>query len=83
MTMLDMTRGTRETARVTVTRITEQLQSDLDLMLKLKHAGIQPGREVLLGAAGNGVHVDNKDDADTAPVDLSAEVASHVFVSKE
>jgi DtxR family Mn-dependent transcriptional regulator len=83
MTMIDVTRGTRETARVTVTRITEQLQSDLDLMLKLKHAGIQPGREVLLGAAGNGVHVGSEDDADTAPVDLSAEVASHVFVSKE
>ena len=83
VTMIDMTRGTRETARVTVTRITEQLQSDLDLMLKLKHAGIQPGREVLLGAAGNGVHVCSEDDADTAPVDLSAEVASHVFVSQE
>jgi DtxR family Mn-dependent transcriptional regulator len=83
MTMIDMTRGTRETARVTVTRITEQLQSDLDLMLKLKHAGIQPGREVLLGAAGNGVHVCSEDDADTASVDLSAEVASHVFVSQE
>ena len=83
MTMVDVTRGTGETARVTVTRITEQLQSDLDLMLKLKHAGIQPGREVLLGAAGNGVHVCSEDDADTAPVDLSAEVASHVFVSKE
>ncbi len=83
ITMIDMTRGTRATARVTVTRITEQLQSDLDLMLKLKHAGIQPGREVLLGAAGNGVHVCSEDDAHTAPVDLSAEVASHVFVSQE
>jgi DtxR family Mn-dependent transcriptional regulator len=83
-TMIDVTRGTQETVRVTVTRITEQLQSDLDLMLKLKRAGIQPGREVLLGAADDGVRVCGEDGAGTAaPVDLTAEVASHVFVSKE
>jgi DtxR family transcriptional regulator, Mn-dependent transcriptional regulator len=84
MTMIDVTRVTREATRVTVTRITEQLQSDLDLMLKLKRAGIQPGREVLLEAAGDGVRVCGGKGADiTAPVDLSAEVASHVFVSRE
>jgi DtxR family Mn-dependent transcriptional regulator len=64
-----------------VTRITEQLQSDLELMLKLKQAGIQPGREVLLGAVQGGVRVSG---ADTAVAeDLPAEVASHVFVSRE
>jgi DtxR family transcriptional regulator, Mn-dependent transcriptional regulator len=82
-TMIDVTRGTHETVRVTVTRITEQLQSDLDLMLKLKRAGIQPGREVLLGAADDGVRVCGEEDGTAAPVDLTAEVASHVFVSKE
>jgi DtxR family Mn-dependent transcriptional regulator len=83
-TMIDVTRGTHETVRVTVTRITEQLQSDLDLMLKLKRAGIQPGREVLLGAADDGVRVCGEEGAGTAAsVDLTAEVASHVFVSKE
>jgi DtxR family Mn-dependent transcriptional regulator len=66
--------------RVTVTRITEQLQSDLELMLKLKQAGIQPGREVLLGAVAGGVRVSG---ADTAAEDLPADVASHVFVSRE
>ena len=70
--------------RVTVTRITEQLQSDLDLMLKLKRAGIQPGREVLLGAVEGGVRVSGEDGTDpAAPDDLTAEVASHVFVSRE
>jgi DtxR family transcriptional regulator, Mn-dependent transcriptional regulator len=82
-TMADVTRETSETVQVTVTRITEQIQSDLDLMLKLKRAGIQPGREVLLGAVEGGVRVCGKDRADEAPADLSAEVASHVFVSKE
>jgi DtxR family Mn-dependent transcriptional regulator len=82
--MVDATRGTRETMRVTVTRVTEQLQSDLDLMLKLKRAGIQPGREVLLGAVDGGVRVSGEDGANAEePADLPTEVASHVFVSKE
>ena len=82
-TMVDVTRGAKETVRVTVTRITEQLQSDLDLMLKLKRAGIQPGREVLLAAVEGGVRVHGEDDASAeGPADLSAEIASHVFVSK-
>jgi DtxR family transcriptional regulator, Mn-dependent transcriptional regulator len=82
-TMADVTHGTHETTRVTVTRITEQLQSDLDLMLKLKRAGIQPGREVLLGAVDGGVRVGGEDEAGAASVDLSSEIASHVFVSTE
>ena len=83
-TMVDVTRGTSETVRVTVTRITEQLQSDLDLMLKLKRAGIQPGREVLLGPVDGGVRVRGEDGANaTEAADLPAEVASHVFVSRE
>jgi DtxR family Mn-dependent transcriptional regulator len=82
--MIDAARDTREAVRVTVTRITEQLQSDLDLMLKLKRAGIQPGREVLLGSADEGVRVCGEEGADpAAPVDLPADVASHVFVSRE
>jgi DtxR family Mn-dependent transcriptional regulator len=83
-TMVDVARETGDPVRVTVTRITEQLQSDLDLMLKLKRAGIQPGREVLLGSVKGGVRVRGEDGADAAgPADLSAEIASHVFVSKE
>ncbi len=79
-TMTDVTYGTKEPVRVTVTRITEQLQSDLELMLKLKQAGIQPGREVLLGAVEGGVRVSG---ADAAPESLPAEVASHVFVARD
>jgi len=82
--MTDVVRGADGTIRATVTRITEQIQSDLDLMLKLKRAGIQPGREVLLGAVKGGVRVCGEDGAGAvAPADLPAEVASHVFVSRE
>ena len=67
-------------------------------MLKLKRAGIQPGREVLLGAVEGGVRVfggtadgagGDADDTDAdsagavAPADLPADVAAHVFVSRE
>jgi DtxR family Mn-dependent transcriptional regulator len=86
-TMVDVIRGAGGgggTVRATVTRITEQLQSDRILMLKLKRAGIQPGREVLLGAVEGGVRVCGEDGTDSAvSADLPDEVASHVFVSKE
>jgi DtxR family Mn-dependent transcriptional regulator len=82
--MTDVIRGAPEAVRATVTRITEHVQSDLVLMLKLKRAGIQPGREVLLGAVEGGVRVCGENGAgDGAPADLPAEVASHVFVSRE
>src|ERR1700683_895201 len=38
------------TGPVMVTRISEQVQNDLALMLKLRRAGIQPGRRVVVGA---------------------------------
>jgi DtxR family transcriptional regulator, Mn-dependent transcriptional regulator len=83
-TMTDVMRDAEGPVRATVTRITEQLQSDMSLMLKLKRAGIQPGREVLLGVVEGGVRVRGEDDAaETAPADLTAEIASHVFVSRE
>jgi DtxR family transcriptional regulator, Mn-dependent transcriptional regulator len=81
--MTDAVREADEAVRATVTRITEHVQSDLVLMLKLKRAGIQPGREVLLGAVEGGVRVRGRNGAGDAPLaDLPAEVASHVFVSK-
>ena len=82
--MTDAVREADETVRATVTRITEHVQSDLVLMLKLKRAGIQPGREVLLGAVEGGVRVCGGVGVDDVPsADLPAEVASHVFVSRE
>ncbi|MGH3171155.1 MAG: metal-dependent transcriptional regulator [Trebonia sp.] len=83
--MTDAARDAVGTVSAVVTRITEHVQSDLVLMLKLKRAGIQPGREVLLGSIKDGVRVSGGgggSDA-AAPTDLPADVASHVFVSRE
>jgi DtxR family transcriptional regulator, iron-dependent repressor len=68
---------------VVVTRISEQIQSDLVLMLKLKRAGIQPGRRVLLGSIEGGVQVIRGEGGEAETTELPLQVASHVFVSKE
>jgi DtxR family transcriptional regulator, Mn-dependent transcriptional regulator len=72
----------RDAERVVVRRISEQVQSDSALMLRLKNIGIQPGREVTLAASDNGVRVTGADRVDDLGAELSAEVAAHVFVSR-
>ena len=67
--------------RVVVQRISEQLQSDLVLMLKLRRAGIQPGREVILMAGEHGVRVTADQSLDNGSLELPDQIASHVFVS--
>jgi DtxR family transcriptional regulator, Mn-dependent transcriptional regulator len=69
-------------ARVVVRRIGEQIQSDLDLMLKLKRVGIQPGREVMLMAGGDGVRVTAGDQAGAGSAELAGPVAAQIFVSE-
>ncbi|HWG00683.1 MAG TPA: metal-dependent transcriptional regulator [Trebonia sp.] len=87
--MTDAASDAGGTVHAVVTRITEHVQNDLVLMLKLKRAGIQPGREVSIGSIRDGVRVScgglgpDGSDADSATTDLPAEVASHVFVSRE
>ena len=67
--------------RVVIRRIGEQIQSDLVLMLKLKRAGIQPGREVILMASGDDVRVTVGDSADAISTELSSQIAAHIFVA--
>ncbi|HEY0716530.1 MAG TPA: metal-dependent transcriptional regulator, partial [Streptosporangiaceae bacterium] len=74
--------ASREPAPVIIQRISEQIQSDLALMLKLKRTGIQPGREVMLAASDDGVRVRCDDSADGAEAELPREIAAHVFVSR-
>jgi DtxR family transcriptional regulator, Mn-dependent transcriptional regulator len=74
--------ASREPAPVVVQRISEQIQSDLALMLKLKRTGIQPGREVMLAASDDGVRVTCDDSVDGAETELPREIAAHVFVSR-
>lgn len=70
--------------RVIVKRISEQLQGDAALMLKLKNIGIQPGHEVTLVVGNDDVRVTS---AGTGPGDgdagtaLPYDVAAHVFVA--
>jgi DtxR family transcriptional regulator, Mn-dependent transcriptional regulator len=66
---------------VVVRRISEQVQSDSALMLRLKNIGIQPGREVTLAASDNGVRVTGADRVGVIEAELSAEIAAHVFVA--
>jgi DtxR family Mn-dependent transcriptional regulator len=78
MTNLASVAGTH----VVIRRISEQLQSDSDVMLRLKQVGIQPGREVTLAASDDGVRVTCDDEADSPATELPRRLAEHVFVAK-
>jgi DtxR family transcriptional regulator, Mn-dependent transcriptional regulator len=67
---------------VVVSRISEQVQSDAALMLRLKNIGIQPGREVTLAASDNGVRVTGADRAGEDGAELPLSIATHVFVTR-
>jgi DtxR family transcriptional regulator, iron-dependent repressor len=73
--------ATIRSAPVVIARISEQVQSDTGLMLKLKRSGIQPGREVTLSVADNGVRVTSDDGAGSVTAELPRHVAAHVFVA--
>jgi DtxR family Mn-dependent transcriptional regulator len=68
--------------RFVVRRISEQVQSDAGLMLRLKHIGIQPGREVTLAASHDGVRVTCDDYSEDRGTELPRDVAVHVFVAR-
>jgi len=68
--------------QVMVSRISEQVQSDAALMLRLKNIGIQPGREVTLAASDNGVRVTGADRVGDVGAELPADIAAHVFVTR-
>ncbi|HEY6278318.1 MAG TPA: metal-dependent transcriptional regulator [Streptosporangiaceae bacterium] len=68
----------------TVMRISEQVQSDAGLMLKLRRGGIQPGREVTLATTDDGVRVTSEDGAgESLAAVLPRWVAAHVFVGQQ
>jgi len=70
----------RVPAQVIVQRISEQLQSDAALMLKLKNIGIQPGREVTLVVGTDDVQVASAGRAGEVDVVLPHDVAACLFV---
>jgi DtxR family transcriptional regulator, iron-dependent repressor len=69
--------------QVVVSRISEQVQSDAALMLRLKNIGIQPGREVTLAASDHGVRVTGADGSGSVDAELPVEIATHVFVLRQ
>jgi len=69
-----------EPKQVIVQRISEQLQIDAALMLKLKNFGIQPGREVTLVVGSDEVRVAGAGMLDDIGVALPHDIAAHLFV---
>ena len=74
--------ASRSAEPVVVRRISEQVQSDAALMLKLKTIGIQPGREVKLAVSDDGVRVTGGDGIGGPDAELPRQVAAHVFVTR-
>ena len=74
--------ATKCAERFVVRRISEQVQSDASLMLRLKHIGIQPGREVTLATSHDGVRVTSEDFSESSGTELPHDVAIHVFVAR-
>ncbi len=74
--------ATAHAVAVVVQRISEQVQSDAVLMLKLKRIGIQPGREVTLAVSDDGVRVTGADRVGDQAAELPRQVAAHVFVTR-
>ncbi|GAB3206969.1 metal-dependent transcriptional regulator [Marinactinospora thermotolerans] len=70
-----------ETA-VTVRRISEQVQSDTEVMLLLKRAGVRPEQDVVVVAGDDGVRVSSGANGDGEPTDLPRQIAGHIFVTK-
>jgi DtxR family transcriptional regulator, Mn-dependent transcriptional regulator len=78
-----MTRiASRRAESVVVRRISEQVQSDAELMLTLKKIGIQPGREVTLAVSDHGVWVGGENGGGGNETELPHHVAAHVFVTR-
>jgi len=67
------TAATASGRSVVVRRISEQLQSDADLMRLLKDSHVQPGERLIATTSASGVRIDE--------TDLSRMVAEHVFVT--
>jgi DtxR family transcriptional regulator, Mn-dependent transcriptional regulator len=74
--------ASRRAELVVVRRISEQVQSDAALMLKLKNIGIQPGREITLAVSDDGVRVSGDNGNSGLEAELPLRVAAHVFVTR-
>jgi DtxR family Mn-dependent transcriptional regulator len=62
---------------VVVRRLAEPVQTDTDLMSRLRRAGVHPGASITVGRGGEGLLVGTGGES----TEISDEVASHVFVT--
>ncbi|HVU92339.1 MAG TPA: ferrous iron transport protein A, partial [Jatrophihabitans sp.] len=69
--------ATDPAVEVVISRISEQLQPDADLMHRLDAAGLRPGHRVRVAGAAGGVEVWVEGGARTS---FDRDVADHVFV---
>jgi DtxR family Mn-dependent transcriptional regulator len=76
--LVTLTEAAASSAEVLVTRISESLQPDADLMHKLSVAGLRPGHRVCVAAAPHGVEVWSDGGERTA---FDRLVTDHVFVT--
>jgi DtxR family Mn-dependent transcriptional regulator len=65
------------TTTVVVRRLAEPVQTDSELMSRLRRAGVRPGASVTVGSGGDGLLVGSGGES----TEISAVVASHVFVN--
>ena len=76
ISLTDAVAGYTRGCTVVIRRLGEPLQTDVDVMSRLARAGVRPGRAVRAGRATRGVELQVGD----VLLELSSEVASHVFV---
>ena len=64
-------------AAVVVRRLAEPLQGDTALMSRLRRAGVRPGQSITVATSAGGLLVGSGGET----TEISAEIASHVFVT--
>jgi DtxR family Mn-dependent transcriptional regulator len=77
--IVDFARSRQGAVRATIRRLGEPVQFDPELLLRLKNAGVLPGTEATIEAAGGYIRV--LGDGAEQGIELPVEVAGHIFVS--
>ncbi|MCW2494603.1 metal-dependent transcriptional regulator [Jatrophihabitans sp.] len=76
VSLLTLTEAAPKTDEVVISRISEQLQPDAELMHKITRAGLRPGQRVRVGSTDTGVEVWTDGDH----IALDQHISDHIFV---
>ncbi|WP_210479549.1 metal-dependent transcriptional regulator [Naasia sp. SYSU D00948] len=77
--LVDSARSRSGAVRAVIRRLGEPVQFDPELLLRLKQAGVLPGAQATIEAAGGYIRVSV--DGAQQGIELPVEVAGHIFVS--